>query len=173
MNLRTATGVAGAIVVTLRPLCGRIEIVGSIRRRCPEVGDIDLVILPKDGDDRAVRQRLRRNCNPVTDGQQSTTLRMPMSGPWPGVQIDVWFARPETSDLFGATPTNWGSLVLCRTGSKEHNIRMVQEAKKKGFRWQPHEGLFDQATGDLIASETEERIFEALEMPFVKPEDRR
>lgn len=173
MNLTTALHIATKIVEELRPLCERIEIAGSIRRRCPEIGDIDLVILPGPEGDRPIRERLQRNCNPVTDGQQSTTLRMPMSGPWPGAQIDVWFARPETSDLFGTTPTNWGSLLLCRTGSREHNIRIVKKAESEGLRWKPHEGLFDAATGKLITSQTEEQIFEALGMKFVNPGDRR
>jgi len=39
-----------------------------------------------------------------------------------GEQIDLYFATPET----------WGTLVLIRTGSAEHNIKLSMIAQKEG-----------------------------------------
>src|SRR3990167_4917734 len=38
---------ARALVDELLPSCERIEIAGSLRRRCPMVGDIELVAIPQ------------------------------------------------------------------------------------------------------------------------------
>jgi len=47
MELEKAKAIAEQIRVLLRPACNRIEIAGSIRRRKPEVGDIELLCIPK------------------------------------------------------------------------------------------------------------------------------
>ena len=51
MPYQEAMAYAITMVNILRPLCSRIEIAGSLRRQCPTVGDIELVltpIIPKD-----------------------------------------------------------------------------------------------------------------------------
>ena len=75
-----------------------------------------------------------------------------------GEQIDLYFATPET----------WGTLVLIRTGSAEHNIKLSMIAQKKGLKLS-HGGL--SKNGQVIAS-TEKEIFEALDLPYVEPEER-
>ena len=45
--LMEATGLAGELVALLQPACERIEIAGSIRRQRPDVGDVELVVVPR------------------------------------------------------------------------------------------------------------------------------
>jgi DNA polymerase (family 10) len=99
----------------------------------------------------------------ISDGRQNMIVRLPN-----GVQLDVFLARPREQDLLETRPGNFGSLLLCRTGSREHNIFLIEEAKKHGLTWQPYEGVKD-ATGRIIASEEEEHIFQALGLEFVPP----
>ena len=47
MELKQAEKLAADLVGELALLCERIEVVGSIRRRCPQVKDIDIVLIPK------------------------------------------------------------------------------------------------------------------------------
>ena len=47
-----------------------------------------------------------------------------------GEQIDIYFATLET----------WGALVLIRTGSAQHNIKLSMLARKKGMKLS-HKGL--------------------------------
>lgn len=47
LALDIAAGLAARIADGLAPVCERIEIAGSIRRRCPTVGDIEVVAIPK------------------------------------------------------------------------------------------------------------------------------
>jgi DNA polymerase (family 10) len=61
-------------------------------------------------------------------------------------------------------------LLLARTGSKEHNIKLAALAKSKGLTFSPHEGI--KRGEQILASETEEAIFAALGLPYIAPEDR-
>jgi len=75
-----------------------------------------------------------------------------------GEQIDLYFATPET----------WGTLVLIRTGSAEHNIKLSMIAQKEGLKLS-HNGLTRK--GKVIAT-VEKELFEALDLPYVEPEER-
>jgi DNA polymerase (family 10) len=77
----------------------------------------------------------------------------------------------KRKDLLGSTPSNFGSLLLCRTGSKGHNVFFIEKAKARGLTWNPYHGVFDPQIG-CIASATEEDIFSALGLEFVIPEQR-
>lgn len=47
MNLAAAQHIADRAYGALAPHCFRISIAGSIRRKAPEVGDIEVVAIPK------------------------------------------------------------------------------------------------------------------------------
>lgn len=169
MNLRRAYLLADRIKTELALFCDRIEIAGSIRRAREHVNDIDLVILPKAGQIQAIKDRCLRKSTLVRDGDQNFIVRLPND-----VQLDLFFARPEVRELLWTLPCNWGSILLCRTGSKEHNIMLCDRAKDMGLKWDPYRGLLgpSQVDGPLdkvIAAETEESIFEALGMTFIPP----
>jgi len=79
------------------------------------------------------------------------------------IPLDIYFATPET----------FATLFLVRTGSKENNIRLATLAKKRGWRLAASgDGLFDE-TGRRIAGDTERSIYEALEVPWQEPWERR
>lgn len=163
MKFTDAKRLADHIVEELLPFCERIEIAGSIRRRCGEVNDIDLVVIATDK--FALRDRVLRHCTLIQDGALNLITRLPGN-----FQLDIFFAHAGKSDLLESTPSNWGSVLLCRTGSKEHNIKLANRARARGLQWKTYEGIFDGSK--LIASATEEDIFTALEMDFIKPENR-
>lgn len=166
MNLDEARKLAERVAGSLAEYCDQIEIAGSIRRGRPEVNDIDLVVLIKPGQEYPFRRRCIQRCTIVTDGPQNVILRLPASG----FQLDLFIARPEAKDLLATTPTNFGSLLLCRTGSRAHNIWLIEHAKKIGLCWNPYHGVY---TGrHCIASATEADIFRALQLDFIPPEAR-
>jgi DNA polymerase (family X) len=173
LPLAKADAIAGKISDALRPFCDRLEIAGSIRRRRPTVNDIDLVLLPKPGQLEALRARCEKNALRIqANGLQNLILFLPYPPAGrEGLQLDVWIARPRDADLISTTPSNWGSLLLCRTGSKEHNIFLLDRARDLGLRWNTYEGVYDR-TGFCLACETEESIFAALKLDFIRPEKR-
>ncbi len=78
------------------------------------------------------------------------------------VQVDIYYASEET----------WATLLLIRTGSTQHNIRLCSVAKKMGWHLAASgDGLFN-AKGQRVAGDTEESIFKALGLPFLPPEER-
>jgi DNA polymerase (family 10) len=166
MELKKARALAERIAAELAPMCERIEIAGSIRRQRPVVGDIDLVILPKPGQLQAIKARcVRTSPQVLMDGEKNFLLIM--SG---NIQLDIFFARGPEPDMFAPKPGNFGSLLLCRTGSKDHNIYLVSNPWLQGARWLPYEGV--ELDGKIIAGETEEDVFQALGLDFIPPERR-
>ncbi len=165
MTLLKADLLAKQVVEALEPLSDRIEIVGSIRRRRPVVGDIDLVILPKPGQLQAIKDRC------VKSG-----VRVMMNGDmnfifiWKNVQVDIFFARHEQRDLLETIPGNFASLMLCRTGSREHNIWFCQKAMQAGCAWNPYKGIYKGSI--LQPAENEEDLFRQIGIDFVRPEAR-
>lgn len=165
LSLDKADKLAAKIVAALAPYCERIEIAGSIRRRRPLVNDIDIVCLPKPGDRQTLRERVLVHSRVVTEGKQTIITRLQND-----VQLDLWLAEQPKKDLLSETPTNFGILLLSRTGSKEHNIWLCQVAERMGRHFNPHHGIYEGRR--LVASATEEEVFKALNLEFVPPEKR-
>ena len=110
-----------------------------------------------------------KGCSALREGNQNSTYRLErIADGLP--QIDLFFAYPATADLLESTPGNWGSVLLCRTGSRQHNIYLVERAKSLGLVWNPYRGVLD--NGRVIASETKEEIFAALKLDFIPPQNR-
>jgi len=171
--LATAAKIAAKIAEQITPFCDAVEIAGSIRRRRPTVNDIDLVVLPKPAQVEALRARCEKHAIRIQSaGEQNLIIYLDYPpGGRQELQIDIWIAKPAWSDLLTTVATNFGSLLLCRTGSKEHNIKMLDRAKSLGLRWNTYQGVYD-ATGRCLARATEQDIFKALKMDFVPPEKR-
>lgn len=141
MTLDFASRCADRLVEWLRPHCERVEIAGSIRRQRPVCNDVDLVVIPKLEEEKDMFGNVCRRRN-ATWGEidaratrdQWTVLR---AGPDlvsvinHGVQVDFFLASPET----------WGTVLVCRTGSKEHNVWLAQMAQQRGGKWHPFHGL--------------------------------
>jgi DNA polymerase (family 10) len=162
--LARARAYAEQIVEQIRPFCERVEIAGSIRRQRPVVNDIDLVAIPKDW--IALQRRCLEKCTAITRGDFAFSFETKS-----GVQIDLFTAHAGFKDLLTNYPSNWGSKLLQRTGSTEHNIFLVERAKALGLRWEMSKGILNEY-GTVVASESEEDMFKALGLEFVPPDAR-
>jgi DNA polymerase/3'-5' exonuclease PolX len=125
MRLSPALTLTKEIIEKLRPACmvinGKpmIEVAGSVRRKRPIVGDIDLVVIPENqGQLIYTLQSMGR----ILGGDK--VIRVALNGTEPaGAMLDVYVATPE----------NWPTIFLIRTGSAGHNVKMCRAAKEKGF----------------------------------------
>ncbi len=186
MKLAAAQRLAALIEASLAPLCEQISVAGSVRRQRPECGDIDLVVLPRYGMLAALKARCLERSTLVQDGGQNFIVRL---NPWPaepkGFQLDIFIDHHESKDLFAPEPPNFASLLLCRTGSKEHNIFLIEQAKRKERKWDPYRGVYAHGTwqsahgqppeyvgGELQAARHEEDIFHSLQLAYLPPEQR-
>jgi DNA polymerase/3'-5' exonuclease PolX len=154
MELAYAQKLAEQIIEQIRPHCERIEAAGSIRRKKSEVRDIDIVLIPKPLLWHRIIATLQRNIDAkvVKCGDNIAQLTIK--------EVNV--------DLYSATEQTWGALLLIRTGSAEHNIRLSKLAISMGMKL-THSGLTKE--GKIIAS-TEKEIFEALGLSCIEPEER-
>ena len=173
MNLEDAKFLAEKVCLVLQPLCDEIEVAGSVRRGKSEVGDVDIVALPKAVDlpgglcgvVKVDPSTVWKNLIPKA--LVKSGLKLEVSGKelhrfsFPsGLQVDVYRARPET----------WGVILLIRTGSKEHNVKLCTLARSKGLMLSASQGVIE--NHNIVACRTEEGIFSALGMKFVEPKDR-
>jgi len=158
MELEKAKEIAVKVVELLHPHCGRLTVAGSIRRRRPEVNDIDIVLIPSD------RARLDYVLMSLSkDGMMKMSGKKRARVTMEKIDLDVYYATEET----------WATLLLIRTGSKQSNIRLASMAKERGWRLAASgDGLFDE-NDQRIAGDTERSIFEALALPFLEPWERR
>ncbi len=125
------------------------QIAGSIRREKPEVGDIDVV-------SEGSFPREVEGAEFVSGKDVMRTYR------FEGTQINVMIAQP------GAV----GAMLLYATGSGGFGAMLRVKAKRKGMKLNRY-GLFDRETGRLIAAESEEAIFTAMDKRFYQPTERR
>ncbi|MGV3756987.1 MAG: hypothetical protein ACO1QS_16520 [Verrucomicrobiota bacterium] len=124
---------AGKIVEKLASFCDQIAVAGSIRRGKAVVNDIDIVCLPRIGQEERFRERCLQRARVVTNAPQTIVVVLENK-----VQVDLWIATPASKELFEEKPGNFGSLLLMRTGSREHNIHLVKHAKGMGLTWNPY-----------------------------------
>jgi len=176
MNLITAQRYAEKILTWLMPHCERIQVAGSVRRARPECADIDLVVIPRLDVTRDMFGTVltTRNvtwcflCNYIA--QSNGTAK------WLAGQENEhgknWLLQlPKCQcDIFTATPDTWGTVLLCRTGSKEHNIWLASRVKASGGHWHPAEYL--RLGGKTHDVRTEESIYAACGLPYIEPADR-
>lgn len=154
MLLHEAEKLANRIVEQIHPHCKRIEIAGSIRRKKSEVRDVDLILIPKPFLWPRIITTLQRTMDAKVLKKGNSIAQLTIKG----VNVDLYVATVET----------WGTVLLIRTGSMVSNIRLSKRALSMGMKLS-HKGLVKD--GKIIAS-TEKEIFEALDLPYVEPEER-
>ena len=175
VTLKFAVHAAGRLVGWLTPFCERIAVAGSIRRERPAPADIDLVAIPRIAvqHDLLGAECARRNLL-----FEEIARRVAAEARWELVRggteaaqnVCTFIANAVQVDVFCATDQTWGTVLLCRTGSKDHNIWLAQRAQRFGGHWNPHQSLTIRARA--IPTFTEEAIYTALDVRFIEPKDR-
>ncbi len=170
MKLERAQAVAQDIAEKLSPGCQRITIAGSIRRRTPEVGDIELQCIPKivDGVDQLDKEignlimlgilglRFNKHGRRAYGPKNKLLVHKPS-----GIGVDV----------FSTTHENWWVSLVVRTGGEKTNKRIASEAIKKGLRFHAYGRGFTGRKGEIICR-TERQVFEAVGLPYREPWER-
>lgn len=168
--------IAQEVVEKLRPTCQQIEIAGSIRRKRPMVGDIEIVAIP----------HYLRNIFQQVDYTQPSQLDLFLEEK--GVNLLVggkmykkgqrekqkrFMYKGVQVDLFLVVPENWGIIYTIRTGSAEFSKWLVTSRQDGGAM--PH-GLksdggylqrWDNDQWHIIPTLTEESVFEALGLTYI------
>jgi len=170
MELEKARAIAEQLKELLKSSCERIEIRGSIHRLKPQVGDIELLAVPKmiDGVDQLDRElgalvflnvlNLRRNKKGYTAYGPQNKLMLHVES-----EIGV--------DIFSTTWENWPVASVVRTGGKVTNQRISMAAIKKGLRFHAYGRGFTSPQGEIICH-SEREVFQAVGLPYKEPWER-
>ncbi|MFB6085422.1 MAG: DNA polymerase/3'-5' exonuclease PolX [Halodesulfurarchaeum sp.] len=147
-----------------KPEVESIALAGSLRRWRPTIGDVDVLV--GTADPEAVTETVtdwNRVDSVMESGETKTTLRMG------GMQVDLRLVDAG----------EFGSALVYFTGSKDHNIALRNRAIDEGMKVNEY-GVFevtdaeradpDTRAGDRIAGETEDEVYDALELPWIPPE---
>lgn len=155
--LSTAMAVAGEIINQLKKLkeIKQIFAAGSLRRRKETIRDID--ILATASSSRKIMDvfcSLPQANKVLAKGKTKSAILIK-----DGIQVDVRVVKP---DSFGA--------AMCYfTGSKAHNIRIRDLAKRKGLKINEY-GVFEEKTKRRIAGKEEKDIYQTLKLDYIEPE---
>jgi len=160
MQLDQATTIAEQIKAQLAPHCDRIEIAGSIRRRKPDVGDIEIVAIPK----------------PYGVGLFASGIA-PIVDAWPKVRGELPCKYTQRTlpdgialDLFFATRENWGLIFAIRTGCADYSHHVLACGwVRNGYK---SAGGMLTRDGVAVAVPEERDLFRLAGVPWVEPEAR-
>lgn len=180
MSLTTAVGLAQNIVSRICGGCERIEVAGSIRRKKPDIGDIEIVCIPKRVglmEDSALdpilqslveQDKLRR----IKNGEKMKQFDVVNAG----CKLDLFIVEPET----------WGVQFLIRTGPADFSKRFVTQRSIGGYmpdsmccrdgrlwhvrKWAGDDPVMDSAVAIPTPEETD--AFAAVGLDFIEPEKR-
>ena len=146
----------GSIVISLskklcsdlKPLCKKIEIAGSIRRKELSPVDIDIVLIPKDK--QKIFDYLKTKGKYLQGGEKRVTFRIQ------GVKVEIYYADSK----------NWGAMLMAYTGPFGSNIGLRSIAKRKGLLLNQY-GLF--CNGKYVVGKTEKSVYNALGKKYKSP----
>lgn len=152
--LKKAERIAEGIERKLAPLAKELILVGSIRRRRPEVADIEFVVLPKDLQKFGQAMKRMGYAKKPAGRQWSHVIG--------GIPTDIYVAF---------VPEEMGSMVQMYTGDFLYNITMRNRALARGLKYNQY-GIFTRDDKPVYQSPDEEDIFEYLGKEWREPEQR-
>ena len=180
-GLALAKEVADQLVRLLAPHCERIAVAGSIRRRRPDVKDIELLCASKvtstaDLFGRAVTNWyfLNKKLDALVADGSVLKKRANKSGRYTyGAQNKLLVHVPSgiPVDVFSSSTNNWGMSLVVRTGPKDFNVRMMSRFRELGMRGHAYGGVTDR-NGNDVECPDEATVFGLLGWPWIPPEER-
>jgi DNA polymerase/3'-5' exonuclease PolX len=172
-----ALGIAQEFCEEIKDFCMLpTEIVGSLRRKRPQVNDIDILVIPRfeETPDDTLFGKITQ-INTLDSKLALMCFENQMKLETNGEKIKRFSNYSDSTiaiDLYIATKETLPTLRLIRTGSKEHNIKLCMCARDIGFHLNANgEGLFDAQLKHLKV-ENEEDIFRLLNLEYLPPEKR-
>lgn len=156
MKLEQAEIIANKYVRLLGPYCKRIEIAGSIRRQCAEVGDIEIVCI--------------RNTAKLFNFVGEVNKLKKIKGEATGKYTQRLLLEGINLDLFMCYKENWGLIYAIRTGSVGYSHTVLAEGWAKcGFK--SADGML-QKDGLPVPVYEEKDLFDLIGVQFKPPEFR-
>jgi len=160
MKLSKAKAIAEKVKAELQPHCERIEIAGSIRREKPEVGDVEIVAIPKPYDIGLFESGIA----PVVNQWKK------VKGELPCKYTQRILPEGIKLDLFFPTVDNWGMIFAIRTGSAEFSRNILAYTWVRLGYHSVGGMLFYQ--GKSYPVKEEKDLFRILRIDWIDPRER-
>jgi DNA polymerase (family 10) len=133
----------------------RLNIAGSIRRYKDTIKDIDILGTSKDPKSvMNVFVHMPQVKDVIMQGPTKSSVFIKE-----GIQVDLRVVEEES----------FGAALAYFTGSKAHNVRLLEIAVKKGLKINEY-GVFRERDDKKVGGEREEDIYDILGLPFIPPE---
>jgi len=138
------------------PGISSVTAASSLRRGKETIGDVDILVAgPESAKALDTFASWSKIDELLAKGDNKASARVGVEG----IQVDV-----------RALPTaSFGAAMQYFTGSKEHNVSLRTRAVKMGYTLNEY-ALAREADGHVIASATEEEIYQALGLTWIPPE---
>jgi DNA polymerase/3'-5' exonuclease PolX len=167
----------------------RIEVAGSVRRRRPDVGDIEIVYVPRIGErpgadmfapervnlaDEAIEDLIRIGVLEKRLNAKGTTVYGPQN------KLLRYVASGIHIDLFATTEDSWFNYLVCRTGPAALNQLIAAKAKRMGWHWNPYGPGFSRGKNlklgsldeEVVRMVDEKHVFQFVDLPYLEPWER-
>ena len=170
MELHQAELIANELLKMLEPACQRVTIAGSIRRQKPQVGDVELLCIPKhQGHVDLLDQKLRQLMQAQVLEYRLNKRGHRMYGPFNELLQHV--ATGIGVDIFSTAENCWAVALVVRTGGEVTNRRIATAALRKGWRFRAYGSGFSTPEGELVCH-SEAEVFESVGLPYKVPWER-
>lgn len=159
MTREEAEELADKMIKVLTPYVDFIEICGSYRRGREDPGDLDIVIIIKEG----------YTLPEIVSDLESSGLYTAVN--WLGEKKTQIVVDGVKIDIKVSTTEGLGAALLYFTGPSGYNIGMRRAAKSRGMKLNEY-GIWDRDTNTYLGGATEEEIYEIMDKTF-KPAHKR
>lgn len=188
--LRVAKAICSELVGSCEAFPGNgapaIKVCGSLRRGRHEVGDVEIVYIPRmetvptlpdllgDTTDSVERNMVDMALDRLlTAGILAKRVNKLGRTTWGECnKLAVHCESGVPIDFFATYFPAWHGYIVCRTGSAESNTRIATAAIRQGWRWHPTAGHFTDVMGRRHWIHTEEDAFRLVGLPYLDPKDR-
>ena len=161
--LAEAKAIAMELLKELEPHCERIEIAGSVRRNKVDVGDLDLVMIPRKYETGMfatgianVLDKFQKVKGDLIYGQTRNVIRIHPKG----IGLDCYFCEPD----------NYGLIKTIRTGSENFNrASLIPAVNRAGYKCKDGFLTFED---EIIEVKEEESLFKLIGLNYIEPEKR-
>lgn len=170
MELEKAREIAKEVRRYLDGSCVRIEIAGSIRRQKPDVGDIELLCIPRfEGGADSLDRRVQGLMFQSILTYRLNKLGRKVYGPKNKLMLHV--SSGIGVDIFSTNEECWPVAMVVRTGGKKTNLRIAMAALQKGYQFHAYGSGFSTPSGEIVCR-SEREVFEAVGLPYREPWER-
>ena len=160
MKYSKALKIAEDVKSQLAPHCERIAIAGSIRRKKVEVGDIEIVAIPKPYQIGLFESGIATVVNRWQKVKGVLPCKYTQRILPSGMKLDLFFAKED----------NWGLIYAIRTGSAAYSYKVLATGwVKNGYK---SKGGYLYRGVKKVPVYSERSLFTKARVNYVEPEER-